>query len=342
MTRNPAAGIVLSTLACVAAHAQSPAATGRYLGQTPPGMEARLFAPGVVNLGLYTRDLAVSPDGTEIYFSVVIGGNKLAAIAGTRLVDGRWTTPEIVPQLGIPGTSSVEPCLSPDGRRFYFSSNRTAPGKKPNPHDYDIFYMERTGAGWGEPVSVGEPVNTEKGEYFPSVTRDGTLYYTGPGPSGGDEQIWRSPLRDGRFGTPEKLPEQVNAGQARFNAFVAPDESYLIVPIYGMPDSRGSTDYYVTFRNGDGTWTAPRNLGDEVNTADGNEYSASVSPDGRYLFFMSGRMPPVAEMPSPLTLAYLRRLHDSAPNGDPAVYWIDARVVTRLQPSLPTPPPQPG
>jgi hypothetical protein len=197
--------------------------------------------------------------------------------------------------------------------------------------------MERKGEGWGEPVNVGEPVNTDKGEYFPSVTREGTLYFTGPGPAGDEEMIWRAPWQNGRFAKPEKLPTEVNAGQARFNAFVAPDDSYLIVPMYGMPDTLGSTDYYVTFRNADGSWTKPQNLGPRVNTADGNEYSASVSPDGRFLFFMSGRMPATQEMPSPLTLSYLRRLHDSAPNGDPAVYWIDARVITDLRPAPATP-----
>lgn len=298
-----------------------------YLGQTPPGMKAALFGPGIVNIGMNTRDIAVSPDGTEIYFSLVMGLEGSSVIAGTRLVNGRWTSPEVVPQLGLPGYSSVEPFISPDGKRFYFSSNRPSPGKKENPSDFDIWFMEREGEEWGAPRNLGEPVNTENGEYFPSLTRDGTLYFTGFNVEAKEERIMRARFENGRFARPEDLPPQVNAGLARFNAFVASDESYLIVPIVGLPDSRGGCDYYVTFRNADGTWTDPRNLGDAVNSADGYEFSASVSPDGKYLFFVSARLPGKEEMPSPLTMAFLRGLHDSAPNGFPAVYWVDARVI---------------
>lgn len=320
-------------LAARAFAGEAPAPAGPYLGQTPPGRQARLFAPGVVNTGMFTRDLAVSPDGREIYFSIVVGLNKLSTIAVTRLVDGRWTAPEVVPQLGLPGSSSIEPCISPDGRRLYFSSNRPAPGKKEDSHDFDIWVMDREGEGWGQPVNLGEPINSRKGEYFPSLTRDGTLYFTAPCPQGGAECIWRSRPHEGHFQRPEKLPPEVNAGTDRFNAFVAPDESYVIVPTYGMPDSRGGVDYYVTFHNVDGSWTPPVNLGDAVNSRDENEYSASVSPDGKYLFFMSARMPAIADMPAPLTLAFLRRLRDTAPNGKPAVYWIDASVITDIRAS---------
>jgi hypothetical protein len=317
--------LIVASLALSLSASEMP--SGPYLGQTPPGMEARLFAPGIVNTGMFTRDLAMTPDGKEIYFSVVTGQNKLAFIVCTRMVGGRWTEPEILPQLGLAGYSTIEPCISSDGKRFYFSSNRPAPGKPVNPHDFDIWVMERVGDKWGEPANLGEPVNTGKGEYFPSITRDGTLYYTGPEAEGKGEVIWRARPENGGFAKPEMLPPQVNAGRARFNAFVASDESFLIVPVYGMPDSRGDTDYYVTFRNPDGSWSEPKNLGDAVNSDDGNEYSASLSPDGKYLFFMSAHLPKPEEMPRPLTFAYLRQLHNSAPNGNPAVYWVDARVI---------------
>jgi len=324
---------VLTTVVLVLLPALSAAEVpgGPYLGQTPPGMKAALFAPGIVNTGMFTRDIAISPDGTEIYFSLVMGLEGDSVIAGTRLVSGRWTSPEVVPQLGMPGYSSVEPFISPDGKRFYFSSNRPVQGKKESHSDFDIWVMEREGDAWGPPRNLGEPVNTEHGEYFPSLTRDGTLYYTGFNVEAKGERIMHARFDNGRFARPEELPPHVNAGQARFNAFVASDESYLIVPIIGLPDSRGGTDYYVTFHNADGSWSDPRNLGDAVNSADGYEFSASVSPDGKYLFFVSARLPRKEDMPAPLTMAFLRRLHDSAPNGLPAVYWVDARVINDLK-----------
>ena len=45
-----------------------PTLRGPYLGQELPGLEPRLFAPGMVSTGLATRDVAMTPDGNELYF----------------------------------------------------------------------------------------------------------------------------------------------------------------------------------------------------------------------------------------------------------------------------------
>ena len=45
-----------------------PELRGPYLGQELPGLEPRLFAPGAVSTGLATRDVAMTPDGDELFF----------------------------------------------------------------------------------------------------------------------------------------------------------------------------------------------------------------------------------------------------------------------------------
>ncbi|MDX1389003.1 MAG: hypothetical protein R3344_07420, partial [Acidobacteriota bacterium] len=195
-----------------------PTPTGPYVGQGTPGKEARLFAPGFVSTGLSERDVAMSPDGTELYFSAQVGerGN-FTAIVVTRLVDGAWTRPEVAPFSGQ--NLDIEPHISPDGSKLFFASNRGG--------NMDIWVVDRDGDGWGEPRNLGPPVNTEGDEFFPSVTRDGTIYYTGPDENGAEVIFRARPAPGGEgFAEPERLPDQVNSGQLRFNAFVAPDESF--------------------------------------------------------------------------------------------------------------------
>ena len=74
--------------------------TGDWLGQAPPGDQAKLFAPGIVSNGWYTRDLAVTPDGDEIYFTVMLPNFQFSSILVTRRVDGVWTDPEVAPFSG--------------------------------------------------------------------------------------------------------------------------------------------------------------------------------------------------------------------------------------------------
>ncbi len=305
-----------------------PELSGDYLGQEAPGDLPALFAPGIVSTGLATRDLAISPDGDEIYFCANIGGFSYSAILVTRRVDGRWSEPEVAPFSGDPAVMDIEPAISPDGSRFFFMSTRGDSALGIETGNQDIWVMDREGDAWGEPYNLGPPVNSELAEYFPSITRDGTLYFTRESGTEADG-TYRSRLIDGSYQEPERLPENVNAGRARFNATVAPDESFLIVPIYGLKDSFGGTDYYVCFRDEEDEWTGPFHLDERVNSDGRQEYSAALSPDGRLLFFMSDRK---VEAPEALDWRLMREMHNSPGHGASAIWWVSASCIEDLRP----------
>lgn len=313
--------------------AQEPAPAGihnPYLGQKVPGAVAELFAPGVVSTGMFTRDVAMTPDGRELYFTVVLGQFDTAAILVTKEgPDGKWSAPEVCPFASDPSYLTLEPCISPDGKRFFFASNRPvkAGGKKA---DFNIWSMERKGDGWGEPAPLPAPVNSEAPEFFPSVTRWDTLYFTRENPDGSNT-IYRSVWKDEHYQALDKLPPQVNCGKDRFNAFVAPDEGMVILGAVGLEGGQGGVEYVAVFRNGDDTWSGPVNLGPAVNTAGSQEYAASLSPDGKVLFFMSGRKRD-GGVRGPLTAARLSEMHDSAGFGTPSIWWIDAAFLESLRP----------
>jgi len=314
-----------------AAEKQFPTLSGPYLGQTPPGMTPEIFAPGIVSTELNTRDIAISPEGREIYFCVNVAGFTFFTIMVSRERKGSWSEPEVLQHMEDPGYWNGEPCLSADGKKLFFLSNRPDKLRGESKGDEDIWAMDRAGDGWGEPYNLGPPVNSDAPEFFPSLTRDNTLYFTRREESG-VEHIFRSRLRDGKYQEPEKLPVQVNSGETRFNAFVAADESFLIVPVYGRKDTLGATDYYITFRNPDDTWSEAVNMGDRINSPGGSEYSASVSPDGKYLFFMSIRVPPRKQWPEKLSAAFLHGLHAQPGCDNTAIHWVDARVIDSLRP----------
>jgi hypothetical protein len=304
--------------------------TGPFLGEQPPGDEARLFAPGVVSTGLYERDFAVTPDGSEIFFCVVLGSFEHSTIVTTRLENGFWTPPEVASFSGR--YKDLEPAISPDGTKLFFMSYRPRAGETEPREDSDIWVVDRADGQWGEPYNLGSPVNTDGSEFFPSVTADGTIYITRDEPDR-TSFIYRSRLVDGAYTEPEKLGPGVNSTPLQFNSYVAPDERYLIYGVFGREDSVGGADYYVSFRDEDDTWTGPVNLGERVNTEGSLEYSPYVSPDGKYLFFMAarnafngGNLEPRA------TYEFLRTLHGEPGNGSPDIYWIDATFIETLRP----------
>lgn len=310
--------------------AEFPALRGPYLGQQPPGLEPEIFAPGIVSTGLQTRDIAMTPDGAELYFAATLGARTMIMV--TRQNEGLWTEPVVAPFSGR--YLDIEPAISPDGQRFFFLSTRPKPGQEEKPGwvYQDIWVMDREGDGWGEPYNLGPPVNSDAPEYYPSLTSDGTLYFTREGEDG-VSAIWRSHWIDGAYGKPEKLGPEVNCGQNRFNVFVAPDESFVIVPTLGREDGLGGVDYYVVFRAADDTWTEPINMGPAINQAAGREWSASLSPDGKYLFFMSSRAYGETEVPlTSKSITDLLQLSTEPGWGSSDIWWVSAEVIEQLRP----------
>jgi hypothetical protein len=180
-------------------------------------------------------------------------------------------------------------------------------------------------------------VNSPAPEFFPSLTRDGTLYFTRGSEDGSESAIYRSRLVGGAYQEPERLGPQVNSTASQFNAFVAPDESYLILCTAGRHDTRGRTDYYVVFRTPDDRWSEPVNLGDRVNTSQDAEFSPYVSPDGKYFFFMSSRPLPDEAIPPALSREFLERFRAQPGSGNAAIWWMDAGFIERLRPAEPQP-----
>jgi DNA-binding beta-propeller fold protein YncE len=280
-----------------------------------------------VSDGLNNRDMAITPDGDAIYWSSNLRNFDVSVILVARRTADGWSEPEVAPFSREPGWRYLEPAISPDGERMFFVA---APAGS---RDNDIWMMERDGGAWGAPQRLGEPVNTPLSETYPSVTRDGTLYFSRAEDGSNAEHIYRARFRDGGWLEPERLPAQVNSGKSQFNAFVAPDESFVIVPVWGREDSVGSVDYYAVFRDARDRWSEPVNLGPQVNTAGGQEYTPYVSPDGRYFFFMSNRSPAGPEAPSDgYTLERLRRLHARPENGSSDLYWMRAEFIEALRP----------
>jgi len=305
-----------------------PALSGDYLGQPIPGEAPELFASGIVCTGMSERDVAMMPDGSEIYFGRIVGNNSVVTIMVSKSLNGRWSEPKVTSFCSDPRYKSLEPAISPNGKTFYFVSDRpNAAAGEAEPGNWDIWVMDRAGDGWGEPYNLGAPINSDAGEFYPSVTRDGTMYFT----RGTD--IFRSRFIDGRYTEPEKLGPNVNCGRAQYNAFIDPDETYIIVPVFGREDSQGGTDYYIVYRDDSDNWSDPFHLGDKINSAAGQEWSPYVSPDGKVFFFMSNRMAENAsDATTPLSYRQIRELYHRPKNGNPDVYWVNASFIDTLRP----------
>lgn len=306
---------------------QVPVIEGPYLGQQPPGSQPRLFAPGIVSTGMDDLNAVFSPDGTEFYFTVKLPVRGRHVLLTMRQVGGRWSAPAVLPFSGR--YNDADPALSPDGQTLYFASARplTPQGAE---KDWDIWAADRTPDGWALPRRLDAPINSEGMELYPSLTADGTLYFSssraaGTKPGG----IFRAVPEAGRYTRAEVFDETIVAEYGGGDVFIAPDEG-MIVFSSGRPGGHGNSDLYVAFRRDDKTWTTPQNLGPAINSPQ-QEYCPSLSPDGKYFFFSSYKRPADAVVPAMRSLDDILRMYQEPHNGNGDVYWVDASVVRALR-----------
>lgn len=277
-----------------------------------------VFAEGVVSTRDFESHPAFTPDGKKLYFLRSTPNFSLWTILVSRFEQGKWSTPETAPFSGQ--YSDADPFITSDGSRFYFISNRPVVGK--STPDLDIWVMEKAVGGWSEPSNVGAPINSAGSEWYPTVAANGTIYFGSDREGGkGRTDIYRSRLVNGKYTEAENLGEAINTQFNEFEPLIALDESFLIFMTGGRSDGRGGFDLFVSY-NRNGAWTKPANLGDKINSS-GNEYSPTISPDGKYFFWTSTRG--FADKPLEKRLNYqqlMNRLR-SPRNGLGDIYQID-------------------
>lgn len=259
-----------------------------FFGQKPPGLKPEPFAPGLVSTSGWEYYGGLTPDLKEFYY--IRKGEEKDGKSKMELVvlqnnNDQWQKSVVSPRVGTP-------FISPDGKTMYLSKK----------------YRERTDKGdWSELKNLDAPFDSlptmrltvsSKGTYFfDEFKRD----FTG--------DIRYSRIIDGQYEEPKLLNKKINTGKS-FHPFIAPDESYLIF------DSKreggyGDSDIYISFRKQDDSWGNPINLGDKINT-EAWEACASITPDGKYLFFNRN-------MGS-----------DEYENVD--IFWVSSQVIEELRP----------
>jgi hypothetical protein len=109
----------------------------------------------------------------------------------------------------------------------------------------------------------------------------------------------------------------------------------LIAGVAGRSDSSppNKANYYVFFRNSDGSWTSGANLGPAINDPANTVHSPYMSPDGKYFFFASNAPRELSKLSlKELSMARLTELNSSPQNGNSDILWIGAEAVLACAP----------
>lgn len=270
---------------------QLPVLKGPYLGQTPPGSTPEVFAPGIVSTEHFSYGGTFTPDMKAFYFLRDSDESDRTQMVVYQNSGDQWHLTVVSPRSG-------QPFIAPDGNTMHL-------GRR---------YKERTDEGWSETKQLGPPYD-DIAIMRLTASLAGTYVFDEFGSEDSGGLLRYSQVIDGQRQAPKPFGDHINAGTFNAHPFIAPDESYLLWDAR-RDEGFGGADIYVSFRQPDGAWGPAINLGDEINT-DGWDAAASVTPDGKFLFF-----------------------HRTNEAGNANIFWVDAQIIEKLRAASQAKPPE--
>jgi len=301
-----------------------------YPGNEVPKDSAILFAPELINTGLFTRDFSMTPDGKEIYFSIMAGNS--AVILVSKNMNGEWQEPEIASFSGAENVFDFEPHVSADGNKIYFLTTRATEGEdqKAGWQNQNIFVVDRTNDGWSDPYDIGGPINTTDNEFYPSLTSSDKLYYN-HSVQFTDVAIYCSAMQDGNFTVPQKLNFKNDSNLLLFNPTVSRNEDFILT-CGNEKGTRNPAKYYVAFNLGNNEWSDLYDLTDYLGHVGGRAASISLSPDGKYIFFSTIVVDKeLAKVYPGMKLSKILDNNMKPQSGSSNIYWIKSDFIQEIR-----------
>jgi len=275
-----------------------PVLKGPYLGQKPPGMTPKIFAPGIISTSEYTElGCTFSPDGKEFYFTRYTPDRNIWVC---RLKDEVWQKPE--PASFNSDYREISPHITADGNMLFFGSTRPHPQRRGDPKDWSMWVSMRYSNEWGEPHYIGTGI-------YVTSSKTGNIYLNYF--AKGDAVIGQTKFVKGGFSEIKTLEGDMNSPYLDIHPCIAPDESYIIFESNRPGSHRGENtfDLYICYKIENGTWSKAINIGKVLETKAGSTLPY-ISPDGKYLFYNS--------------------ISDTGKNSD--IFWVDAKIIEELKP----------
>ncbi|SFD97591.1 OmpA family protein [Spirosoma endophyticum] len=251
-------------------------------------------ANGAVVASLLFLSISVSTHGQPGKDSTTSASHNLPAA-------NRAPSPEPSPTVENLGNlvnseyNEINPMISPDGKTLYFARISHPNNTHGTKGSQDIWYakLDTLTNKWGPAQRMGQPLNKDEYNCAYSITPDGnTMLIKGQYDKGNYETRGFSISKRTAAGwaAPQKIdiPGYVNMSKGQFDCgFMSADGKVLLMAFSEKKNSK-EDDLYVIFRQKDGSWTKPMNLGPEVNTKF-TETTPFLAPDGATLYFSSDR-----------------------------------------------------
>ena len=230
--------------------------------------------PNLISTSQIEYNTSFNIETETLYFTISSLDWSESSIMQSQFQNSKFLKPEVVKFEELL-YNSADVHIQKDGKYLYFVGE-----------DNNIWRSKRKNNIWSKPEKLPETVNSNAPEAYPITTDNGNLYFSRASQTSSYD-IYVAKLNNGIYEEAVKLPNTINSILLESDAWVAPDESFMIFARKDDPKGFGVTDLYISFNN-NGQWSEAENLGKKYNS-EGVDGSPWLSPDYQYLFFTSTR-----------------------------------------------------
>ena len=164
----------------------------KFDGITNLSGQAKPLDHNINKTGIHEATPTFTPDGKTMIFSRSNSGKyndptQVVDLYQSRYTPAGWSEPERL-TINERDYWDSAPCLTPDGKKLYFSSSR--PGGF-GELDIWVAYLQPDGT-WGNVENAGPTINSDGEDAFPYIAPDGTFYFSSDGhPGYGELDIFK-------------------------------------------------------------------------------------------------------------------------------------------------------
>lgn len=137
------------------------------------------------------------------------------------------------------------------------------------------------------PVNVGDKINTDVPEYFPSISADGQYFIFSRLVNRQQEDIYITHEDHGTWAPSQPISPLINTDYNEGALCISSNGQYIFFSSNKPDENFGSHDIYFSLLQGK-TWSKPYNAGPKINSAYWDSHP-SLSADGRTLYWLSTR-----------------------------------------------------
>ena len=181
----------------------------------------------------------------------------------------------------------IDPVISPDGKKMYFTRTRHPDnvGGKKDPGDIWVADLE---TGQQQALNLGTPVNTNDLNAVIGFSNDGNIMYLQTHNKYNRKVSGVSFSRKTASGwsKPQPMPVEFFHNKSDLQSMCISDDGRIIIMSIESYSTYGAEDLYVSFLKANGSWSEPKNLGSAINTKY-QETTPRLASDNVTLFFSS-------------------------------------------------------